>query len=175
MARIDPYARRSFLKKGLIGVGATAAVLVGVRGEARAAVSVPSGGGTLKLSGRGFHSFANDARIGAVPEKGDRYSVYGELLDVSGAVVGEFASTSVTLDSPFQLSGEGRGSLDTQTLTFRDGAIVGVGAGGGLTRSYAIVGGTGRFAGARGTYTATLSTYGLGGDGSAEFDITFLQ
>lgn len=166
---VSQSARRTLLKRGLIGAAAVTAVIAG-GSRANAAVIAPTGG-TIKLLGRGFHAFTAE-RVGLLPSKGDAYSVYGELLDASGVKVGDFVASCVATDSPFEISGEGVGSIETQTLNLRDGSIVGMGAGTGATRAYAIVGGTGRYAGARGSYTATIDTYGLGGSGAAAFEIT---
>lgn len=167
---VSQHARRTLLKKGLIGAAAVTAVLA-TGGKANAAVSAPSGGTTLKLAGHGFHAFTGE-RVGLLPSKGDAYSVYGELLDASGVKVGDFMATCTAIDSPFEITGQGVGSIETQTLNLRDGSIIGVGAGTGATRAYAIVGGTGKYAGARGSYTATIDAHGLGGSGAAAFEIT---
>jgi uridine phosphorylase len=56
-----------------------------------------------------------------------------------------------------------------------DGTIVGMGTVGGLrdTESvHAIIGGTGRYEGASGSYVARQSPLDLGGDGSAHFTFT---
>src|SRR2546427_109739 len=52
------------------------------------------------------------------------------------------------------------------------GSIVGIGSGVGAERTYAIVGGTGEYTGARGSYTAQQDTYGFGGNGTAKFALT---
>jgi hypothetical protein len=41
--------------------------------------------------------------------------------------------------------------------------------------TFAIVGGTGRYSGARGSYTARQSPIGRGGDGTAELIVTIIQ
>jgi hypothetical protein len=166
---VSEPARRTLLKKGLIGAAAATAVIA-TGGRANAAVIAPSGN-TLKLVGQGFHAFTGE-RVGVLPSKGDAYSVYGELVDASGVKVGDFMATCTAIDSPFEITGQGVGSIETQTLNLREGSIIGMGAGTGATRAYAIVGGTGKYAGARGSYTATIDTYGLGGSGAAAFEIT---
>jgi hypothetical protein len=161
-------SRRELIKRGAIGaVGAAAAVVVS--GNAKGAAPVATAGErTIRFLGRGWHTDT----AGKVPAKGDRYAVYGELYEASGAKAGEFYSMAVGIDSPFQLTGAGLGSIEVHTLNLAGGTIVGIGAGGGAERSYAIVGGTGKFAGARGTYVARQDTYGLGGDGKAELLLT---
>ncbi len=175
--RVPNAERRNLLKRGALGAASVAAVAVaagavGTTTADRATRSEPSGARAMRLVGRGWHA---DTPTGKVPSKGERYSVYGELMDGAGAKVGEFYSQSVGVDSPFQLTGDGIGAFEIHTLTLPGGTIVGVGVGGGLERTYAIVGGTGKYAGARGSYLARQDTYGLGGSGKAELLLTLLD
>jgi len=57
-----------------------------------------------------------------------------------------------------------------QRFTFADGTIIGMGSGSLDGEEYAVVGGTGRFAGAIGTYTARIRPGAYRRD--AEFQIT---
>jgi hypothetical protein len=171
---IPATGRRTVLKRGIFAAAATAAAALAIRpGEQRPALaSVPIGGGqTIELFGRGWH-----ADTSTVPSKGDSYSVYGELLtSPDGDKCGEFYSACLAIDSPFQVTGQGIGSLEIHTLVLAGGSIVAMGAGGGAERSFAIVGGTGKYAGARGSYTANQDTYGLGGRGTAAFKLRLLE
>ena len=171
--RIPNAARRSILKRGAIGAASVAAVAVaaGAAASPKTAVGATSTDAqTLRFVGRGWHT---DTK--SMPGKGDQFSVYGELYEPSGERAGEFYSTNVGTDSPFQITGEGRGTFEIHTLSLAGGTIVGVGIGGGSERSFAIVGGTGKYAGARGSYLARQDTYGLGGDGKAEILLTLLK
>jgi hypothetical protein len=175
--RAPTTGRRTILKRGALGAASVAAIAVsaGAVGTTsqRAAVDTGiAGTRTMRLIGRGWH--ANTAKA-ALPGKGDGYAVYGQLHDPSGEKVGEFFSQNVGVDSPFQVTGAGVGTFEIHTLTLAGGTIVGVGVGGGRERSYAIVGGTGKYAGARGSYIARQDTYGLGGSGKAELLLTFLD
>ena len=171
--RVPSEARRKLLKRGALGAASIAAVAVAAGATtSSAARPSPSGSSTMRLLGRGWHV---DAKDGKVPLKGERFTVYGELTDAKGDKVGEFFSQNVGVDSPFQITGEGTGAFEIHTLTLPGGTIVGVGVGGGTERSYAIVGGTGKYAGARGSYLARQNTYGLGGDGKAEILLTLLD
>lgn len=64
--------------------------------------------------------------------------------------------------------------LGQHTFKLRDGTIVGTGTAGRLEGVFAILGGTGRYAGARGTYVARQRHHEFGGDGAAEFVLTFI-
>jgi hypothetical protein len=177
MATSVPSAgRRTILKRGAIGAASVAAIAVvaGTQSSPRSAsaTSTASAPRTVRFVGRGWHV---DTAKAALPGKGDQYSVYGELLSPSGEKMGEFFSQNVGVNSPFQITGEGVGSFEIHTLSLPGGTIVGVGVGGGRERSYAIVGGTGTYAGARGSYLARQDTYGLGGDGKAELLLTLLD
>ena len=171
---IPESGRRTVLKRGIFAAAAAAAAALAIRpGEQRPALAtVPIGGGkTIELFGRGWHADTNK-----IPSKGDSYSVYGELLtSPAGDKCGEFYAACLAIDSPFQVTGEGIGSLEIHTLVLAGGSIVAMGAGGGVERSFAIVGGTGKYAGARGSYTANQDTYGLGGRGTAALKLRLLE
>ena len=171
---IPESGRRTVLKRGIFAAAAAAAAALAIRpGEQRPSLAtIPIGGGkTIELFGRGWH-----ADTGKVPSKGDSYSVYGELLaSPDGDKCGEFYAACLAIDSPFQLTGEGIGSLEIHTLVLAGGSIVAMGAGGGVERSFAIVGGTGKYTGARGSYTANQDTYGLGGRGTAALKLRLLE
>jgi hypothetical protein len=171
---IPASGRRTVLKRGVFAAAAAAAAALAIRPQEQrpALATVPIGAGqTIQLFGRGWHADTN-----TVPSKGDSYSVYGELLtSPEGDKCGEFYAACLAIDSPFQVTGEGVGSLEIHTLVLAGGSIVAMGAGGGVERSFAIVGGTGKYTGARGSYTATQDTYGLGGRGTAALRLKLLE
>ena len=174
--RVPRTGRRTILKRGAIGAASVAAlaVAVGTQSAPRSAsaTTIEGASRTVRFLGRGWHT---DASKAGLPGKGDAYSVYGELYEPSGVKAGEFFSRNLGVDSPFQITGAGVGSFEIHTLSLEGGTIVGVGIGGGAERSYAIVGGTGKYAGARGSYLARQDTYGLGGVGKAELLLTLLD
>jgi len=171
---VPESGRRTVLKRGFFAAAAAAAAALAIRpGDQRAALAAaPVGSGkTVELFGRGWHTDTSK-----VPGKGDTYSVYGELLtSPEGDKCGEFYAACLAIDSPFQVTGQGIGSLEIHTLVLAEGSIVAMGAGGGAERSFAIVGGTGKYTGARGSYTANQDTYGLGGRGTAAFKLKLLE
>ncbi len=169
---VPSAGRRQILRRGALGAASVAAVAVaaGAASQRRVAPAASGTTRTMRLVGRDWHT--DTAKL---PGKGDQYTVYGALHDPAGDKIGEFFSTNIGVNSPFQVTGEGIGSFELHTLTLPGGSIVGVGIGGGPERSFAIVGGTGKYAGARGSYLARQDTYGLGGDGKAELLLTFLE
>jgi hypothetical protein len=170
--------RRAVLRQGLFAVGALAGLvgLTGIAQKARSqALPAPAVavGRTLQLYGSDWHLSAPGLRRGDLPKRGDLVSISGILRLASGeAQVGTFYSSVVHLD------GTGHGpystaQLETHTFHLRDGTLVGIGTTTGEGESvFAIVGGTGRFLGVTGSYTARQSPLETGGDGTAEFILT---
>jgi hypothetical protein len=163
-------SRRSFLVRGL--VVAAGALGLGA-GSAAGAEAAPSEQ-TLTLHGRFFHLHGQDRRAGAAPVKGERLTGYGELHDrPDGKKVGEFFSTLVALDSPFAATGPNR--LEYHSFNLQDGTILGLGTAVAAGPSvFAIVGGTGRYAGTRGSYVADQHPRELGGNGTADFRLSLV-
>ena len=166
--------RRSILKRGCLlcagvfGVGAGSASAAAPRQAAAAARAE-----TLRLDGRNWSIDVRGRRFGQLPGPGDRANVYGELLGrPHGRKVGEFYSAWIYAGSPFGDTGFAAGSLELHTFKLADGSIFGLGAPAGEEGEFAISGGTGRYAGARGSYIARQRPHGLGGDGTAEFILT---
>ncbi|MFN8475076.1 MAG: hypothetical protein U0822_23040 [Anaerolineae bacterium] len=172
-------ARRSLLRRGLLLLGALAggrALIGSVAEAAHAPPPVPSNAATFTLGGR--HLMLRSAEGQAAwPRVGDRLGVSGELVGSDGVKRGEFYAAAVCMHTPFGDSPFGATTLDMQTFNLADGSLVGMGTGQLVDETaavYAIVGGTGQYLGARGSYVARQKPYGLGGDGTAEFTFTLL-
>ena len=108
----------------------------------------------------------------AVPRHGDQLLLSGVLM-LDGRDVGELHGTGVHLvRSGFNAQGRAAGVWH-HVLHLDDGTIVGSGAAthDDAPDELAIIGGTGRYARATGTYTARVSARGLGGDATASFDL----
>jgi hypothetical protein len=169
---------RTSSRRGVLGRGLMLAAGALGLGAARADASVKAtpflstnASEELRLFGRNFHLHAPDHRAGRVPAKGERHSTYGELMNRrNGKVVGQFSSALLTQNSPFAA---GLSSLEIHTFALKDGTIHGLGAvARGAEGNFVILGGTGRYAGARGSYVARQNTRELGGNGTAEFHLT---
>jgi hypothetical protein len=168
-------SRRGVLGRGLLLVAGAFGLGAAQRAEGAVAVPARTWQGTtateLRLYGRNFHLHAPDRRAGQVPVKGERHSAYGELMErPNGKVVGHFTAAHLTHDSPFAA---GVSSLELHTFTLEGGTIHGLGSvARGAEGHFAILGGTGRYAGAQGSYVARQSSRELGGNGTAEFHLT---
>jgi hypothetical protein len=86
---------------------------------------------------------------------------------------GTFIASVQHLDTPGSHGSYSADQLETHTFRLSEGTIVGVGTANPNTESvFAIVGGTGRYLGLTGSYTAVQSPLETGGDGAAEFKFT---
>jgi hypothetical protein len=155
--------RALVLVGGVVGLGAAGA-------EARPFVYKPGKSSRVKFHGRNWQLSSPDRLAGQLPVRGERMTMYGELLDrAGGKKIGEFYGAHVSTLSPFGQTPFAAGALEMHTFNLTDGTIVGMGSHWGGTGTYAIVGGTGRYNGIRGSYAATQRPLQLRGDGTAEF------
>jgi hypothetical protein len=164
--------RTTLLKRGLFLIGAA----VGLQAAPQAAAALTAtktAPATLKLYGRSWHAQAQGRRAGVHPARGDRLGVYGELsLKPGGKKMGEFYSAYFSHLSPFGPSSHAAAGIEVHTFNLDDGTILGQGSHWGEEGRYAVVGGTGRYSGARGSYVARQRPVELGGDGTADFVFT---
>jgi hypothetical protein len=116
------------------------------------------------LYGRDWRLGSHAAEHGKAPVPHER-TPKGRLVDAGGRELGTFRAANML--------GAG-GALQLQTFDLADGTIVGVGSAGVHDKAFAIVGGTGRYAGVSGTYVARQSPRELGGDGTAEFRLNLM-
>lgn len=173
-------SRRAVLRQGLFVIGALAgfAGLTGIAEKARSA-ALPTANATgkqsVRLYGTEWHLSAPGLRRGDLPKRGDVVSLSGILHEAVGeAQVGTFLSSVVHLDTPDGHGPYAPAQLETHTFQLRDGTLVGIGTTNAEGQSmFSIVGGTGRFLGVTGSYTGIQSPLETGGDGTAEFTLTF--
>ena len=166
-------SRRNLLTRGLVG----AAAAIGL-GAGAGVTAARTGGGdretaqrrTIRLDGRKWTLTTAGRRLGEQVQPGDRGTVHGELLDRKGRVVGSFLGSHAA--APAQPGGlVADASLELHTFTLEDGTLLGMGSSIKGVSVFSIVGGTGRYQGARGSYTARQGIPELGGDGTASFEI----
>jgi hypothetical protein len=141
--------------------------------EAATSVASPATAAQLKLHGSGLHLYAPDRKRGATPLLGDRLAATGTLHDTAGNEIGRFHAALFCTGSPHSPGSPPLTYLEQHTFILADGVLFGSGVSGDGTDAFAIVGGTGRYVGARGTYNARQSHYDMGGDGTAEFQLTY--
>ena len=167
-------SRRTALRNGLLLIGGA----IGLGGGAVEARALTREGAAaarpekLELNGRGWVLSTPDRAAGELLQPGDRSTVSGTVLDAkSKRVLGQFYGVRTAYSSgklPFDVADA---STELHTFTFEDGSILGMGSVIGGASMFSIVGGTGRYAGKRGTYTAEQRVRELGGDGTASFVI----
>jgi len=138
--------------------GALGAVSVGERVKSPPAVG--NAAMRMVLEGTDWHLQAADLARGRLPSAGDRVTVFGRLA--SG---GEFHATSMYLDTA--LAGA---VMEIHNFALPEGTLVGIGAARPGTESvFTLVGGSGRYRGATGSYTAVQDPVETGGLGTALF------
>ena len=113
------------------------------------------------IYGRDWRLHSPNRVPGERPAAGDRATPQGRLVDGNDQHLGSFSSAALA----------GGGAIELHTFDLEHGQIFGVGASARAEGSFAVIGGTGRYAGATGNYVARQSPRELGGDGTAEFDL----
>lgn len=164
--------RRSVLKWAAVGATAIAGGLA-TRGVLESGVSplAPAKGDVLEVGGRSWQMIG--VARGHLPKPGDRLAVTGELLGSRGQKIGEFYASSIFVGAPHGDTPAAASYVETHHFNLPGGTLVGSGTwhvNGGSR--FAIVGGTGRYAGASGSYQAEQRPIQMGGDGSASFTFT---
>jgi len=159
--------RRNAVSRALLAVAGLAGLGAASAGGLR--LAAPSEPNAFVLYGRNWRTSQSE-----LPTEGERISVRGELIDPErGAPVGEFYAAAFAIGGgSHPAQGE---RLELHTFKLRDGTIIGSGTSGQLEGVFAILGGTGRFASARGTYIARQRHQDFGGDGSAEFVLKLMR
>ncbi len=169
--------RRSVMKRGLLAVGALLGGVFVARGGTRDTTSQPprTAKRVLKLFGEDWHISSASRKRGQQPARGESLMAYGELVDgPDGDKIGEFYSTGVHVQAPFGPGPYAAANVEMHTFNLRDGTIIGMGSsrddGEDDENTYAVLAGTGLYAGISGTYTALQDPEEGGGDGIAEFE-----
>lgn len=161
--------RRSVLKWAALGVTALAGGLA-ARGVRENAITMPAlgKGEVLRITGRSWQVIG--VARGHLPKPGDQLALTGELLGSGGQKIGEFYSSSVFVGAPHGPGAPAASYVETHHFNLPGGTLVGSGTWhvNGSSR-FAIVGGTGRYAGVSGTYQAEQQPIQMGGDGTASF------
>jgi hypothetical protein len=113
-----------------------------------------------------------------LPQPGERSTSFGQLFEApDGEKAGEFYASSFSFGSPFGPGEMAANAMEMHHFNLKDGTIVGMGTLGGfheVESVHAIIGGTGRYVGATGSYVARQSPIELGGDGTADFTFNII-
>jgi len=167
--------RRTLLQRGLVAAAAVLGLGPGHRrGPASARTgpdpgsSAPQAGRTLRLYGRG--------RPVATGGKGARSLRRFELRDApDGQPVGELFASGFQLETAFGPHPAAASNIELHTFRLGDDTLFGIGAPAprGRERTHALLGGTGRFAGARGSYVER-EVEGGAGCARVEFVVTLV-
>jgi len=162
-------SRRTLLMQTAVVLGG--AVGLTACGQASAAAS----GGSTLATGNGWTLLGSGRTLAPAPVDGvvdtSAIAFGGVLMDAaSGVEVGRFCAQALGRAG---FPSGAAGGVEIQSLQLADGALYAVGPAGGdrSERSYAVLGGTGRFTGARGTCVVREAPGG-GARRSLVFDIS---
>jgi hypothetical protein len=154
-------SRRSLLAGGVAALGAAGATLSLLPADAGARPSRSKDAQrTVKLSGRNWRYRNQDGNA--------RCS--GELVGRDGHKIGNFYSTNMGTNAPFEDNDSS--GMEFHVFNLANGSLFGMGSGSHLETqeaSFSVIGGTGSYAGQTGSYLGSQHSVELGGDGSAEF------
>lgn len=163
------HSRRGLLGRGLVLLAGV--VGLGAGAGATKLATRDDNPGRIHLQGRNWILQTPDRRPGERLVAGERGTVYGELVDVKGKQVGRFYGSRMAAQSSPGGPIDADSSLELHTFQLEGGTLLGIGSMIAGESIFAIAGGTGRYAGTRGTYVAEQRLRELGGDGTAEFTI----
>ena len=160
-------SRRTILKRGLVlAAGALGVTAAGKEAKA-ATTTVPS---RLRLHGTNWRLTIPDRQPGELLRLGDHGAVYGDLLDrPNGRPFGQFFGSRLAIHSTPGGHARADASVEVHTFVLPQGTLIGMGTAVLGEAIFAIVGGTGIYAGAKGSYSATQRLREHGGNGTADF------
>lgn len=173
--------RRTLLQRGLALLAGGVAVVGGqrlIRAERavdpKAAADPTPAGTTLTVYARRRPLVAPPDAVRGARSGASRQLASGELLDApDGQRVGTFYTSCFCLDTAFGPHTDTASNLEFQVLQLKDGTLFGICGGAtepGGARTHAVVGGTNRYAAARGAYVERPAT----GHGAAHDVVEFI-
>jgi hypothetical protein len=181
---MNVWTRRGALKSGVAFLaGAVGLEVVGRTRDAAAEplpLPLPAASRTattVTLHARHLRAVPVGGRPGMPVENGARLTLLADLVDARGAVVGSLTGLSHCTAAPLSSDDSPVGAVEMHTLSLRDGTILAMGTAPAVawgTGAFAVVGGTGRYAGATGSYVAEQQTDAAGGHGCARFTLTLI-
>ncbi len=164
-------SRRGLLGRGLVLLAGVVGIGAGAGATKLATPDADETSGRVQLYGRNWLLQTPARKPGERLVPGEQGTVHGELVDARGKTVGQFYGSRVAIQSGLAGPVEADGSMELHTFRLEGGTILGIGSMIAGESIFSVAGGTGRYAGSRGTYVAQQRLRELGGDGTAEFTI----
>jgi hypothetical protein len=173
--------RRDALRRGFALIGA--AIGIGAASKGLSAAEETPGearpGKQVVLKARRLRISSQDLRRGELPQAGIRMIARAEIVSGSSAneKMGDFFATYNRINTPGKVANHEPGSLEQHTFILPEGNLYGSGMATSGTESeghFAIIGGTGKYLGAQGSYVARQSHVDFGGNGTATFTLTLI-
>jgi hypothetical protein len=161
--------RRDVLRSGLVVLGGAVGLssLLGTpTAEAATTQRISADQVTGQVVGR---------QLDEAAQVGDTIVTNGRLINSLGVGTGRLYAVGTLMALADRFERPVVTTMEQHSLQLPQGSLFGTGTvnAEGIGR-FAIVGGTGSYAGRRGSYTYTASVAGLGGDGTASFVLTLL-
>jgi hypothetical protein len=158
-------SRRALLARAGIAAGIAGAGAVGLKATTAPTVASPGRSLPRVVHGRDWRIVFTGLEHGVAPGPTTPRLPQGRLVDGDGAHLGVLESSLLPSTG---------GVTHLHRLDLGDGGLIAVGPGGTDEATFTIVGGTGRYLGASGTYHAAQRPREHGGDGTATltFEIT---
>jgi hypothetical protein len=141
------------------------------------AVTGPAPVTTMVVQARGLRVLPSSRRSGPV-DRGDRVTLHADLLDAGGVHVGTLTGISHCTAAPLSSHDSPVGAVEMHTLSLRDGTILLMGTAPAVawgSGAFAVIGGTGRYAGASGSCVAEQQNDAGGGNGRARYTLTLIS
>lgn len=171
---LSPTPRRSFVRGALVFLGAALGLEAAGSKPASKAPAVTEKPLRLYIRSQIPGSHLTSTRGVA----NDRRSRKGKLLTrPGGEEMGEYFATSLGQPGAFGVQLADSPSVELQTFRLADGTLFGAGANERTTEGgsvHALLGGTGRYAGARGTFSLTTLSRECGVEDYIEIEINLL-
>jgi len=165
-----PTPRRTLLQRGLALLGGALGVGA-VGGEVHARTETGARALTFQLLGRR----RTPARLAGATHGAHQHAVSsGDLLDATGnEAIGSFHTNGFCLETRLGSPMPSESNIAFQTFVLAEGSLFGLGGGPSPDgdRTCAVLGGTGRYAGAQGTYVEHVPSRPAGRD-AVEFIFT---
>ena len=161
--------RRDLLRASVGLLGASAGIGAGLAAPAAAAPESARRNLLLRLSGVDARAHVHGAQAARLPRPNDQLHIHGIVNGEGESSPGTFTATGVIVRTP---SNDASTIVEQHLFALRDGTITGSGQRGGVSGTFAVTGGSGRYIGAQGSYAARIDAIGAGGTGTAEFDFS---